>query len=245
VPEWRLPGPHTVELAVAASLPRRTDKYYTDTCNPGGPSPSYDPSAIEVGWVQVEIDGDPCYAAVMQVALAFDRAPLDRIQDKTINRAVLAYDEVPSTGCETSPGPDPTCWRSGGSSPEDNPGGCGVVRVPSVDWPNVAPPPGLIPYLTGPRPAVARLGTRKVEAPPPNLVSEWDVTEPFTWEYDPSKYVPLGGAEVGHGLLLSGGPSMDQLEAEDNTSCASLLSNIRLAVTYTVPEGGGDGPVVN
>ena len=36
----------------------------------------------------------------------------------------------------------------------------------------------------------------------------------------------------GHGAL-------DQLEALDNTSCMSVLSNIHLNVTYTVPPDGG------
>ena len=44
------------------------------------------------------------------------------------------------------------------------------------------------------------------------------------------------GAKVS--LRLSGGLTLDQLAAEDNTSCLSQLSSIRLRTTFTVPEGG-------
>jgi hypothetical protein len=69
---------------------------------------------------------------------------------------------------------------------------------------------------------------------------EWDVTEPFRWQTDPSA-MPLSpptgpGFVPGFGFLLSGGLTIDQLEAEDNTNCLSVLSNIRLRTTYTVFE---------
>jgi hypothetical protein len=223
------PGTHTVALDVGQLLRRRSDKYYTDTCNPGGPSPIFDPTAIEVGWGQVEVDGDPCYAAVGQAAVRFDTGPLDRIPEKTIGGAVLIYDEVPSQGCFASPGPDPSCWRSGGGGVEDKPNGCVVVRVPAVDW-ATAEPAGLIPYLAqaGGRPTVTQLGPRA-----------WDVTEPYRWQTDPSA-MPLqapGSPPLakGFGFLLAGGPSLDDLTAEDNTFCMSLLANISVLVTYTVP----------
>jgi hypothetical protein len=119
-----------------------------------------------------------------------------------------------------------------------------VVRVPTWDWLTVAPPFPM-PYAAAPppevaRPAVTRLPSRKVEVPPPNLVSEWDVTEPFDWQYSPSH--ALVGPAATHGFLLAGGLALDQLEAEDNTSCMSLLppESIRLLVTYTVPPSGGE-----
>jgi hypothetical protein len=219
-PQAGTPGTYTMVLRVDHSLHRRSDTYYTDTCNPGGPSPIFDPNAIEVGWVQAEPNGDPCYAAVMQFAVLFGRAPLDQVPAKTINRAALVYDEVPSPSCfigaATS---DPSCWRSGGGAPEPKPDGCVVLRIPSADWPN-NPPSGLIPTLPGPSPASPRVGPQ-----------EWDVTEPYNWQNTPGA-APLG-ATHGVGFLLAAGPSLDQLEAEDNTSCASLLSNIRLVVTFT------------
>ncbi len=41
-------------------------------------------------------------------------------------------------------------------------------------------------------------------------------------------------AHSSYGFLLSGGPSLDQLEGEDDTKCISKITNIRLHVTYTV-----------
>jgi hypothetical protein len=111
-----------------------------------------------------------------------------------------------------------------------------VVRVPSWDWPNAAPPEDdEIPYLTSGRPAVVRLGPQ-----------EWDVTEPFVWQHVPGSrpFGPDGSsAPAGYGLLLTGGPSIHDLTAQDDTICVSQLTNIGLLVTYTVPEGG-EGPVV-
>jgi hypothetical protein len=219
-PELLQPGTHTVALGMGPVLHQPRQKYYTDTCNAGGPSPIYDPTVLEVGWTQVEIDGDPCLAASAQVAVLFDTRPLDRVPAIVINRAVLAYDEVPSRSCYTAPGPDPSCWRSANSEPQDKPEGCVVVRVPTWDWRNVAPP-NPIPYSTDPHPTIVRLATR-----------EWDVTEPFAWQYTPGA-APLEAVGT-YGFLLASGLSLEQLEAEDNSSCLSIVSNIRLLVTYTV-----------
>jgi hypothetical protein len=164
--------------------------------------------------------------------VAFDDGRLDQIPAKTVDRAVLTYDETPlpdacpgwTEGVETLV--SPTCWRSGGGASEPKPDGCTVVRIPTWDWRNVPPPPGLVPYSTNPRPTVQRLGPR-----------EWDVTEPYNWQNTPNA-APLGAASwtPGFGFLLAAGPSIEQLEAEDNTSCASVISNVRLNVTYTVPD---------
>jgi hypothetical protein len=225
-------GTHTVVLDVDQRLPRRADKYYPDKCNSNGPSPIFDPAAIEVGWGQVEIDGDPCYAAVSQSAVTFDTTVLDRIPTKSITRAVLTYDERPSPGCHTSPGPDPSCWRSGDGPPEHKPNGCVVLRIPSVDWIHAAPA-GLLPATPQDgRPTVTRLSAQ-----------EWDVTEPFRWQTAPGTVPFQMPVNKGFGFLLTFGLGLDQLTAEDNTFCMSLLSNIRLHVTYTA-SAGGQGPIV-
>jgi hypothetical protein len=62
------------------------------------------------------------------------------------------------------------------------------------------------------------------------------VTEPFRWQTQRGA-APLG-ATIGTGFLLAGGPSLDDLTAEDSTDCVSRLSNITLHVTYTVPPDG-------
>ena len=49
---------------------------------------------------------------------------------------------------------------------------------------------------------------------------------------------PTGPAlSKGFGFLLTGGLTTGQLEAEDNTSCLSQLSKIRLRMTHTVSDG--------
>ena len=40
----------------------------------------------------------------------------------------------------------------------------------------------------------------------------------------------------GFGFLLSGGLTIGQLQGEDNTTCLSQLSKLRLRMTYTVSE---------
>ena len=90
---------------------------------------------------------------------------------------------------------------------------------------------GEFPYNAHPsgRPAVKRLDVRA-----------WDVTEPFRWQEElgamplqPPTGPPLS---KGFGFLLSGGLTIGQLQAEDNTNCLSQLSKIRLRMTYTVSE---------
>lgn len=162
-----------------------------------------------------------------QVAVQFDTSPIDGIADD-ITEAILAYDETGATGCYPAISSG-SCWTSGSLQPEDKPNGCVVVRIPSTDWSAVAPN-GEFPCITSERPAVRRLGAR-----------EWDVTEPFRWQKQPGAMPlspPTGPAfSSGFGFLLSGGLTIDQLEAEDSTNCLSVISNIRLRTTYKVFEG--------
>jgi hypothetical protein len=237
---------------MVAYLPRTVERHFREFAGACYP---YIPGAYPlgtVGWGQDEYGEWPneiaCMATVWQFAVQFDRGPLDQVPSKTVDRALLSYGEARAPGClglayggiqfELFP-----CWRNGDGDAEDKPIGCVDVRVPSADWPNTAPPNGLIPSLPGPSPAVTRLATQRVEAPPPTLVNEWDVSEPFRWQYDPSS-IPIqpegGAATAGYGLLLTGWPTnMDQLTGDDDTICVSQLSNIRLLVTYTVPPDAG------
>jgi hypothetical protein len=219
VSEFFAPGTHTVELSVAGSMKHLVWKTFND-CT----APPVANDQLLVGWEQIELDGSPCFAASTQLAVQFDTSLLDRIENKVVNRAVLIYDEVQAIGCNNGG----ACWTSGSGQPEDKPNGCVVVRIPSTDW-TANPPSGEFPCITSGRPAVNRLGVR-----------EWDVTEPFRWQTDPSA-MPLSpptgpGFVPGFGFLLTGGLTIDQLEAEDNTNCLSVLSNIRLRTTYSVFE---------
>jgi hypothetical protein len=214
------PGTHTVELSVDRSMKRHVWKTFGDcTATP------LQNDQLLVGWEQIELDGDPCFAATTQIAVQFNTSLLDNIEDKVVNQAVLVYDEVGATGCFNGG----SCWTSGDGQPENKPDGCVVVRIPSTDWVD-NPPNGEFPCITSGRPAVNRLGVR-----------EWDVTEPFLWQTQPGA-MPLSppdgpGFIPGFGFLLTGGLTIDQLEAEDNTNCLSELSHIRLRTTYTISEG--------
>jgi hypothetical protein len=62
--------------------------------------------------------------------------------------------------------------------------------------------------------------------------SSWDVTGLFRGRHMPG----LGQPDMGVGYMLIGDPlTVSNLSADDNTRCTSLLSDIRLEVTYTVP----------
>jgi hypothetical protein len=223
--EYFSPGTHTMDLSVARSMKRHVWKTFND-CT----ASSLQNDQLLVGWEQTDLDGSPCFAASTQLAVQFNTSMLDSIEDKVITQAVLVYEETQATGCRVGlPGGGP-CWTSGSGQPEDKPNGCVVVRIPSTDW-TASPPSGEFPTITSGRPAVNRLGVR-----------EWDVTEPFLWQTVPGA-MPLSpptgpGFIPGFGFLLTGGLTIDQLEAEDNTNCLSELSNIRLRTTYTVSEPG-------
>ena len=243
-PEHMQPGTHTVSLDVARYLPRGAHKlfegfhvacrwadfqkmkiYDQGEWGPGGP-----PSTGEVGWGEIEYGDSPCSAVVHQLAVHFDDAILDGIPEKTIDRAVLTYDEREGYSCPFWVYGEPaTCWQDGEGNREPKPDGCVVVRVPTVDW--STPVAGLLPYATS-APAVRRLDTR-----------EWDVTEPYRWQ-KVTGAAPLE-ANPTYGFLLTGSiTSLADLEGEDDTICMSLATNIKLNVTYTVPEPSGAPPVV-
>jgi hypothetical protein len=232
IPEYMRPGQHTLSLDIAQSLPRGVSKTYGG----GGPIPGLGggcasikenfPGVLNgsVGWGQSELgDSSPCGAQVFQLAVTFDMTKLDKIPERVIDRAVLTYDETPAPHCPLVFGMNISCWQNGQGVSENKPNGCAVVRVPTVNWTETSPSPGLIPYA-GASPAVSRVSAR-----------EWDVTEPVRWQKGSG--APLGASPT-YGFLLSGEPSIDQLTAEDNTVCISALSNIKLHVTYTVPPRG-------
>jgi hypothetical protein len=228
-PEHMRPGTHTLTFEVARSLPQGQIRRFTGSvdCVPWHQFKA----TGEVGWGEIEWGDGPCTAIVFHLAVLFDRKPLDAIPTKTIDRVVLTYDEAPGFSCagwvyqESA-----TCWQNGEGVAEPKPDGCAVVRVPTVDW-TQNDPPALIPFATA-KPAVRRVSTR-----------EWDVTEPYTWQ-NVQGAAPLGASPT-FGFLLTGSiTSTDDLEGEDDTICVSTLTNIRLLVTYTVPEPSGPPDVV-
>src|ERR1700754_4535564 len=81
-PDPLQPGTHTVELDTRSSLVRRSGKVYPPTCRVDGTSTPT--GEFAVGWSQLEDDGDPCQAGVVETAVRFDETPLDVVPVKAI-----------------------------------------------------------------------------------------------------------------------------------------------------------------
>jgi hypothetical protein len=189
-----------------------------------------------VGWSEIEWYGNPCGAQVWQLAVDFSKTALAAIPEKTINKAILSFDEVEHpAGCDwmypgtEEPGVSTNCWRSGGGVPQPKPDGCVVVRVPSVDWVK-STPARTVPFITDARsPAPKKIGP-----------GQWDVTDAYRWQDNPANrgLIPPGTTPppIGFGFLLTGTISdINGLEGEDSTACQSQVSNLQLTVTVTVP----------
>jgi hypothetical protein len=232
------PGQHTVVLKVERSRAQKSIKAYDCHLNDQETM-----SGFPVGWDQFELDGGaPCGAEMAEVAVHFDEGPLNQVPVKVIDRAILTYDEAPAAGCffilwptggglyhgiipRSTPGGS-TCWKSGSGAPEPKPNGCvAVLGFPTVDWINTNP--------SGPLPHTTYAQVRRTTP------REWDVSAPYFWQY--AHTAPLGGSPPPRfGFLLRGSiTSFANLTGEDRTSCGSVLSNLQLRVTYTVPPDGG------
>jgi hypothetical protein len=179
-----------------------------------------------VGWGQVEGPNNRCGAFVVQRVIFFDTALLDMISDKEIERAVLGYDEQPFPLCFITtlmgrPFGPYGCWLDGGAQPENKPDGCVDVRIPALDVRVTQPgSQDVIP--------TADDGGVIVRIP----AGGWDVSQPFNYQLNGAPF----GVTPRHGFLLSGWPrTLDQLTGDDNTRCVSLITDIHLSVTYSVP----------
>src|SRR5262249_3944120 len=151
IPEYRRPGQHTMVLDVGQSAWTGSEKVLRswDGGSGCGATPGAFPGPVRglVGWGQTELpDGTECGAYVLQLAVLFDSSLLDQIEGRTIDQAVLTYDEAPGILCPLLTTQVTPCWSAGDGAPEAKPDGCVVARIPSVDWPHVSLE-GLIPYL--------------------------------------------------------------------------------------------------
>ncbi|HVG59923.1 MAG TPA: hypothetical protein VNA24_15310 [Hyalangium sp.] len=249
LPEPQRPGQHTMVLRADRVFTWVTARHFSDVpffgifvgrnlnCSHGRTAQSLSQGSGEslvaiAGWGQVEGDGhpgastDPCMSWVNQLTIRFDTQPFDNLPRKTLDRAFLAYREQAASRCVsmvyTQGGflIDPLpCWTNGDAHPELKPNGCVSLRVPNEDWVR-SPPNRAIGWFDSPFGA-GRSGP-----------SSWDVTGLFR-----SRHMPgLGQPDTGVGYMLIGDPlTVRNLTAEDNTRCTSVLSDIRLEVTYTVP----------
>jgi hypothetical protein len=225
------PGSKTISLSPSAT--RAVEVYRTHDTLSGWDGPKAIGNVVSdtpvAGWGQDEDGGHIISSTgswVYQTAVQFTAAnPLEAGKATNITRATVTFGEAA------------LYWTSGSGADQDKPDGCVVVRVPSVDWVK-SPPALLIPFITDARsPAPRKLGPR-----------EWDVTQAFRWQYDPSNrgIVQPGttGAPIGFGFLLTGEPDLNSLEADDDTRCTSYVSDIKLNLTFTVEDPGKDDLVV-
>lgn len=250
LPESQRPGQHTLVLRVDNSAVYMRVRSFSDVpffgifigrnvdCTHGRDPGSRPPVSAGpdftgiVGWGQIEGDGHPdssssaCVAWVIRMALNFDVSPFMAIPVKTFDRAVLAYREQEAPSCYalayTQGGyliDSMPCWTTGRGARENKPNGCLAFKVPSEDW---------IRHPTGDRPVDWQdsPSARKIGA------SAWDVSDIFRARHIGG----LGPNQSGYGYMLVGETlNVDEMTAEDNTRCTSVLSDVRLEVTYTVP----------
>ena len=197
--------------------------------------------AMAAGYGQVRGDGhpgstkDPCVSWVTEAAVDFDMGPYTSIRAlKFINRAVLSYREQEAPACMnlvyTQGGflVDPLpCYSNASGQREAKPNGCLVATVPPEDW-------------------ITHRPNRRLETMPINFPrvgpSAWDVTNLVQQRVNPSIGTTL---PIGHGFMLVGTPIIvRRLAAEDNTRCSSMISNLRLTLTYNVPPSSGHAPPI-
>ncbi len=185
-----------------------------------------------VGWGQVEGDGHPdtnsdqCVSWTGRLLVNFDISRFLSIQSAQLIRGVLSYHEQQAPQCMTMVYTQGgfladalPCWTDGDGKPQDKPNGCLSLTFPTSDW--LSHPPGndLVGWHD--------LPVRKT-AP-----SSWDVSDVLR-----GREIPHFGpsAPVGPGFMLIGEiRSTDDLTADDNTRCTSEVSNITLALTYSIP----------
>ncbi|MBM3266320.1 MAG: hypothetical protein FJZ01_01620 [Candidatus Sericytochromatia bacterium] len=222
------PGRHTLILTVSRWLSKKGTRVFPPRCTLAPPGQEEARDGFVVGWEQIEVSGDPCYAGVSQVAVRFDDAPLRRVPNMVIDRVVLTYSEEPGRFCATKGN---YCWTGGAGTPEPKPEGCVEVKIPTVDW-AASEPQGMIPFATGPDPLAPFEGPSRYPSVKRLGPREWDVTQAFAWQFSPGA-APLG-ASPGFGFLLTGWPTLRELTAEDNMACGSIVKDVKLAATITV-----------
>jgi hypothetical protein len=163
-----------------------------------------------VGWYQEEISSIPVDQYIVQVAqtaVTFDLDALDKIPRKFIISATITYDETAAD------------WTDGEGNPQLKAGCVEVLGIATVDWYN-QPVDALFPNDAY---------HEVYNLPPPSgPVRQWDVTSHVRQQVqnpdDPS---------LRRGYVLRG--AIEDPQGDDNTSCLSTVSNIRLRVRYSIP----------
>jgi len=109
----------------------------------------------------------------------------------------------------------PHTWRNGDGSDRFVDGCVAQLGLASVEWAS--------------RDLNARVPATLYEDVTPSAKTEWDVTHHVRDQLRSPEDTGLR-----HGYTLDGSLMLDQLDADDHSSCMSDVSNIRLTVTYTV-----------
>jgi hypothetical protein len=263
-----LPHQVTVVLRASGSWVQWGERRFSDVpvigtftghgtdCSHGGafarpPGPVSGPDVWgPAGWGQVEGNGHPdansdaCLSWVAYFGFDFDFSSFTAVPGmKSIDRAVLRYDEKPMPMCTTlvytqggfMVDSDIPCWSAGSGAPEDKPEGCAILRIPAADLHTVS----MQDYWPLTEMKFNKLAPR----------GAWDVTELVRNRLNPGLIPPpeAGGPEpLGWGYALIGAfARTSDLDAEDNTRCTSKISDLRLELTFTVTtdQGGTPSPV--
>jgi hypothetical protein len=218
----RLPGTHTLEFPAAVVGERKqyatfsNDEFSACFSSPDNDAPG--PGFSHVGWYQY----DGCEWAVWQTAVRFDLSQLDPIASKTITDATLTFDERKNV------------WTDYDGSSRDVPGCVATLGLATTDWvgsePNGPYPNAtIVDFSPWPSPRSDFSGTAFTVTDQVRLM--------FAPEPDGGPLAPLG-RELRNGyrsgFVLRG--AIEELHADDSTSCLSWVSNLKLHITYVVPE---------
>lgn len=233
IPEAQRPGQHTMVLRADHALIRQSVITFAECRGSGGGRATLDGTGAglraDVGWGNVEYPVESCFAWITQLSLSFDTRPFTAIPVKTLDHVILAYREEEDDSCSGIANPntgqlwfDHRCWTDGEGNPVMKPNGCLALSLPADDWIRNPPPNDAIVGF-------AQFGFAFPKVGP----SAWDVTAVFR-----NRHMPGIGdrPDSGLGYMLRGEPiNLDQLTGDDDTRCASRITDIRLEVTYTVP----------
>jgi hypothetical protein len=227
----RLPGEHTLDFGpdyyLMWSIHPTTCAYSTELLPPSGQTLA--------GWAQercgiLSVEGQPFFddrqdidSFVSQSGPHFDLTQLDQIPAKTVTGASLTFDEARFR------------WTDADGTDHDVRGCISTVGLPTVDW-HTNPPDSLIPNTTvadfSPWPSDRQdfSGTQfDVTGPVQSMLQQLPSS-------DQRLAVPARDLNpmFPNSFVLRG--AREELHGDDQSSCMSSVTNVKLQVTYVVPE---------
>ena len=220
------PGVHVVDLAPSASQVRTVDTNYTPNFSLGCllPYPEEHDAGLIVGWLQAPVPGDCRRTDVAQTAVRFDLSRVDQVPVKQITGATLTFDEQEAL------------WTDSDGNERSVPGCVAVLGLASCDWVAGEPADGLLPNAT-----IADFRPWPSDRQDFNG-HQFDVTGWVQTMFLPNPPGVFGapGPDLRtprrYGFVLRG--AIEDLHADDFSSCMSVVSNVQLHITYSVPPHG-------